>query len=359
MSGQLIVAGFHRSGTSLVCQLLHRAGLFLGYDLLGAVFSNPLGHFEDAEVVNLHEQILADNGLSWMVGEPFLPVVGEPRWQSMERFINRRNAEHGLWGFKDPRVCSFMMPWKLLLPEARVLLIYRHFSDSTYSLGRRQSTELLSNPAGPPHIYRCFWEEPDLALRMWLTHNDALLAFARTYPEDTLVVSLEMVQNGFPVVAAVNQRWGFGLEEVPVSEVFDPTAIERRSGKQPVSDRRLIDRIDATWQALEELSEQSERARPSRTVAKHPDRTRLPSEQRVRREREPERLRQSPDAIHEQIATRDEIIYELNRKVRNLEELQRQLNDRTEQLQKKEREVAELTKKVIKRNHRLARIRLW
>jgi len=41
LSDQLIVAGFHRSGTSLVCQVLHRAGLFLGYDLLGAVFSNP------------------------------------------------------------------------------------------------------------------------------------------------------------------------------------------------------------------------------------------------------------------------------------------------------------------------------
>ena len=51
MSDQLIVAGFHRSGTSLVCQLLHRAGLFLGYDLLGPAFSNPHGHFEDTEVL--------------------------------------------------------------------------------------------------------------------------------------------------------------------------------------------------------------------------------------------------------------------------------------------------------------------
>ena len=39
VSDQLIVAGFHRSGTSLVCQLLDRAGLFLGYELLG---TNPL-----------------------------------------------------------------------------------------------------------------------------------------------------------------------------------------------------------------------------------------------------------------------------------------------------------------------------
>jgi hypothetical protein len=32
---QLIVVGFHHSGASLVCRLLERAGLFLGYELFG------------------------------------------------------------------------------------------------------------------------------------------------------------------------------------------------------------------------------------------------------------------------------------------------------------------------------------
>jgi hypothetical protein len=266
LSDQLIVAGFHRSGTSLVCQLLHRAGLFLGYDLMGATFSNPYGHYEDIEVYDLHEQILADNGRTWLVSEPFLPVIIEPRWRRMERFIQRRNAEHDLWGFKDPRVCLFMMIWKHLLPNARVLLVYRHFSDTTHSLSRRQSVELFSHPAGPERMYRRFWEEPDLALRMWLAHNELLLTFARAYPEDTLALSLDMVRSGFPVIRAVNRRWGLGLDEVPASEVFDPTAIERRSGRQPISDRSLIQRIDATWQALEQLGEQTERITRETTV---------------------------------------------------------------------------------------------
>ncbi len=257
MGDQLIVAGFHRSGTSLVCQLLHRAGLFLGYDLLGPAFSNLHGHFEDTEILKLHQQILADNGRTWLVSEPFLPVVTELHWQRINRIVERRNAEHDLWGFKDPRVCLFMTLWKHLLPNAKVLLIYRHFSDSAYSLDRRQSTELLANPAGPPRMYRRFWQEPDLALRMWLTHNDALLTFARTFPEDTLTMSLDMVRSGFPVVRAINRRWGLALEEVPTSEVFDPTVTDGRPGKQPISDRRLIARIDATWQALEWLSKQT------------------------------------------------------------------------------------------------------
>ncbi len=266
MSDQLIIAGFHRSGTSLVSQMLHRAGVFLGYDLMGATFSNPHGHFEDIEAYDLHQQILADNGYTWLVSEPFLPVITEAHWRRMEQIIQRRNAEHDLWGFKDPRVCLFMMIWKYLLPNARALLVYRHFSDTTYSLGRRQSTELFSRPMGPERMYRRFWEEPDLALRMWLAHNELLLTFARTYPEETLAVSLGMVQNGFPVIRAVNQRWGLGLDEVPASEVFDPTVTEGRSGRQPISDRRLIDRVEATWQALQQLGEKTERIIDETTV---------------------------------------------------------------------------------------------
>ncbi len=251
MSDQLLIAGFHRSGTSATAQLLHRAGLFLGYELLEANPSNPYGHFEDREIVDLHQQILADNERTWLVGEPFLPVVNPARWRRMRQIVERRNTGHGLWGFKDPRVCTFMMLWKYLLPDAKALLVYRHFSESTSSLGKRHSSDLFSG-AGNRHIHRRFWVEPDLALRMWLTHNNALLAFARVYPEDTLVVSLDMIRDGFPLVWAIERCWSLGLKDVPMAEVFDPTAAARRPGRQPVSDRCLMSKVDETWQALEE-----------------------------------------------------------------------------------------------------------
>jgi hypothetical protein len=56
------------------------------------------------------------------------------------------------------------------------------------------------------------------------------------------------------------------LNEVPTSEVFDPTAIERRPGRQPLSDRRLVDRVDATWEALEQLRERTEQVMEEATV---------------------------------------------------------------------------------------------
>jgi len=266
LTDQLIVAGFHRSGTSATAQLLHRAGLFLGDELLEALPSNPYGHFEDKEVVDLHHQILSDNDLTWLVDEPFVPVVDEQRWQRMRRLVECRNTEHGLWGFKDPRACLFLALWKYLLPNAKVLLVYRHFSGSTYSLARRHSALLFSGTISG-FLHRRFWEQPDLALRMWLTYNKALLAFARAYPDDTLAVSMNMIRDGFPIVWAIERRWNLGLEDVSVAEVFSPAASVERPRRQPVADRRLIGEVERAWQDLEELGARTERMLKEMTIA--------------------------------------------------------------------------------------------
>ncbi len=257
MSDQLIIAGFHRSGTSATARLLHRAGLFLGYELLEALPSNPYGHFEDREVVDLHQQLLYANERTWLVNEPFLPVVNPSHWQKMRRIIEQRNTEHALWGFKDPRACLFIMLWKYLLPDMKLLLVYRHFAEVTRSLGQRHSSELFLN-RGNRLVHKRFWEEPDLALKMWLVHNEALLAFARAYPEDTLALSMGMIRDGFPITWAIRERWGFDLKDVPLGEAFDPAVIARRTGRQPVSDRRLAQRVASTWDALEGLSRKTE-----------------------------------------------------------------------------------------------------
>ena len=257
MSEQLIIAGFHRSGTSATAQLLQRAGLFLGYELLEALPSNPYGHFEDREIVTFHGQLLADNEQTWIVGEPLLPVIGPQRWQRMRGMIERRNSEHNLWGFKDPRACLFLMIWKYLMPDMKVLLVYRHFSESTHSLGRRHSSDLFLG-IGNRQIHERFWRDPDLALRMWIEHNRVLLAFARAYPEDTLAVSMDMIRDGFPLLRVLEGRWHFGLEDVPLGEVYDPRIAARWTTKQPISNSKTAAKADEMWAELQALGRETE-----------------------------------------------------------------------------------------------------
>jgi 2-polyprenyl-3-methyl-5-hydroxy-6-metoxy-1,4-benzoquinol methylase len=67
-------------------------------------------------------------------------------------------------------------------------------------------------------------------------------------------------------------------------------------------------------------------------------------------------LAQDVRLLSEQLASRDRMIYELNRKLRNFEELKRLLDDRTEQLAEKEQEVSRLAHELAERNDRLARL---
>lgn len=252
MSQQLIVAGFHRSGTSLTAQLLHRAGLSLGQDMLPKHRSNPHGHFEDREIVKFHDKILEDNGLTWQVDGSRLASVEETHRQGLREIAEKRNREQEIWGFKDPRVCLFMENWKSLLPDARILIVYRDFAASIYSLHRRAANGLLYK-TGKRHYHRRLWDEPDLALKMWITHNRLLIDFADAYPEDTLVVSFDMLRKEFPLTQSLNQYWGLPLREEPTSEVFDATVTAESPGKQLVSDETLIEETLEVWEGLERL----------------------------------------------------------------------------------------------------------
>ncbi len=250
MSNLVIVAGFHRSGTSLVAGLLHKAGLSLGERLLGANASNPMGHFEDLEVLRIHEMILHHHGLTWQIDFPFVPTMTDFHWEAMENLIERRNVHHRLWGFKDPRVCLFLPCWKYLLPAARVLVIYRHYNDCAYSLARRHARHLL-HQEGPTDQHVRFWSEPDHAVKMWMEHNKRLVHFADAYPDDVVVVSHQALIEGFPLIKVLNAKWGLGLQPISIYGVFDRSLTSWPPPSAVCTNGTLIPKLDEVWNCLE------------------------------------------------------------------------------------------------------------
>ena len=64
MSKVLVIAGMHRSGTSLITQWLNRCGLFVGNKLAGPEIGNTDGLFEDEQFQQLHKQFLKKRNYS-------------------------------------------------------------------------------------------------------------------------------------------------------------------------------------------------------------------------------------------------------------------------------------------------------
>lgn len=251
---ELIVAGFHRSGTSYTAQLLHEHGLFLGDDLLGVDRSNPYGHFEDREVVGIHNLIFRDNDRNWQVDRPLIPYVRKSVWHRIEDFISKRRAVHRVWGFKDPRVSLFLGLWRYLLPASFVVGVYRPYQSCVSSLHRRHAFQLAAGQ-GPEDVHRRFFDEPDLALRMWIVHNEALLRERRSFPDRTMLVSFESLAGGFPLVDRVQQRWRIRLGSTPTATVYDKSATRSRT-EINVFDGELQERADQLLLELGELHEQ-------------------------------------------------------------------------------------------------------
>ncbi len=251
MHRQLIVSGFHRSGTSMLMQALVNAGLYAGNSLIGGDPSNPDGHFEDIDTVNLHDAWLREIGSDWChTGE--LPKIDTAKaTEGITPIRDRLNTAERHWGIKDPRTCLFLTEWFNTLENPAGLFIYRHYASCLNSLQRRQASELLVNPTMLENAVR-FWTNPEIALRSWLLHNNAILEIANHFPESCVVVSQEAVLNGAPVINKINDalslsldtQCDLGVDALKTARVQELTVLNSGLRKQ----------LDETWQQLQSMS---------------------------------------------------------------------------------------------------------
>src|SRR5438045_9446533 len=98
----------HRSGTSCLAGCLERCGLFLG-DVSRSNDFNARGNHERAEVVRIHEQILAANGGSWME-PPERIIVSALHRRALAR-VAAGFPRYGRSGLKDPRTLLLLDTW--------------------------------------------------------------------------------------------------------------------------------------------------------------------------------------------------------------------------------------------------------
>ncbi|HYU24686.1 MAG TPA: sulfotransferase [Thermoanaerobaculia bacterium] len=131
----ICIAGMPRSGTSLVTQLLHQSGLYLGAagDMMPASPNNTDGFWENLLFVRVNERLLAASGGTWFAPpdqvRPTPAIVGDAR-AAMARFAGREP-----WGWKDPRNALTLSFWRGLLPPTlKVIVCVRHPAETAASL---------------------------------------------------------------------------------------------------------------------------------------------------------------------------------------------------------------------------------
>jgi hypothetical protein len=142
----LLVLGMHRSGTSALAGALARLGVELGPRLIEAAPDNPLGYWEHAGVVEIHDRLLHALGSSWEdprelpAGWLEHPAALEAA-RALEALLAADFARSPLWAVKDPRLCRFLPLWLPLLArmgvQAKALAIVREPGQVARSLAKR------------------------------------------------------------------------------------------------------------------------------------------------------------------------------------------------------------------------------
>jgi len=142
--------GMHRSGTSMIAQLLGEAGLLLG------VCKND--HYESRFFKSLNDWLMLQCGARWdlpqaveyawnndelmyWVREYVKDILASPRgiqYTGLRSYLSggifRLNQP---WGWKDPRNTFALPLWLSLFPDAKIICVERHGVDVAQSLLRR------------------------------------------------------------------------------------------------------------------------------------------------------------------------------------------------------------------------------
>ncbi len=249
----LALTGCHRSGTSALARLLKSSSLDIGDHLIGSGIGNTDGHYEDLEIVSIHNTILNDNGRSWQVEREFVPYVASDIWQEMKSLVSRRSRSKPIWGFKDPRTCLFLGLWQHLIPDLKTVGIFRPAADVIWSMERRSYLDLQAERRVDDLESSNFWTKPDLGARVWTTHNKALLRWQSSHREQSVLLAFEDLANGPTVPAELTRRWGIELDTEATADIWDSTATSLASEPVVVHDDQLRVEIEGVSRALEEL----------------------------------------------------------------------------------------------------------
>jgi hypothetical protein len=147
----IVVLGMHRSGTSLCANILTALGVDMA-ETPGASPANARGHWERHRLCDLHDEVFAMHGGTWIGAGHNLALPDN--WRAapgiagiehrIVEYMSRVLASAELVGFKDPRTTRVLPLWDALFDrlgvEPRFIFCVRNPSQVARSLEARDQS---------------------------------------------------------------------------------------------------------------------------------------------------------------------------------------------------------------------------
>lgn len=221
-----VVLGMHKSGTTLVADLLHHAGIAMvdGADPSRGYDDGNKWERESTKQVN--HAILGSAGAFSLETFGRRVHFGAAERARMREVIAACAARHADWGFKDPRTCLTYDLWAGELPPHRIVAVFRRPEEAWFhywgsSGGRRRMT-----------VFRT-------CLSQWCGYNAAILSALDRTTQPFVVIDYARLMTD-PVELARLERF----VERPLIDRRDPRMRRSRA------ERSVGYRVSRAWHRL-------------------------------------------------------------------------------------------------------------
>jgi len=197
-------------------------------NLMGPSTSNPKGYFEDSDFIALHGPTMYEKvpkSDSWKVFSDVSLKFSQDKLKKARELAEVRNSKYPVWGWKDPRTVFFLEQWKEIIPDMKVLLIWRPCLETTYSLMRRKKTAKVG------------LTEP---VRLWISYNKKVCEYKEKHPNDTLLLPLNyIIKHDKDFFTLLNEKLKIGLKYSPITSVYE----QKLLNKKPTSFTQSVNKM--------------------------------------------------------------------------------------------------------------------
>jgi len=223
----VVIIGTGRSGTSLLVQLLLEMGMYNQENFNNSSEEEPLGLFEDLEIVDLHKSMLSAVGVHAMtphVGREFTVTEKKQFKEKIKNILSERilNAGDKLWGFKDPRTTLFLPIWLEVFNEMGI--------KPRFLLAQRNPVSVISS---------------------MMKQNENGQSFAELA---WLVRSCEAIIQTKGQLFVVNYEDWFGSEAIELGQSLARYLSLPNDGIEVILERKILDKLNRTSASGIEIS---------------------------------------------------------------------------------------------------------
>jgi hypothetical protein len=288
----VVVLGMHRSGTSLLANVLHFLGADMADESDRPSRKNETGFWERPELVAMQDRVLEAIGRP--IASPLHCVPFPAGWWRRKEVLTirdeicawirgRLDRTAGLWGFKDPRTCRLLPLWWDIF---RDLGLRVHYVIATRSPAEAAISMAEKNPSARPmsqHRGELMWLAYNYDIFRYVRDADPIVvdysdwfrdpsaiseALSRRLSLQSDMTSREQADCIASIVRADlrHHREGAGsvVPRLQVSSLFYRSIVEVRGDASPSTKERdrCVDLLHAVYPFVEPIAQEFAESRP-------------------------------------------------------------------------------------------------